>query len=318
MIRKQLTPLKDVVRLVVVMITIIVAVYLSVTAAFAYLLKQSENKSIKARVSMAFIADKRYSLKLIREYSYWDEAYKQIVKSKNQEWIKSNIDNYFFPEYGFDILSVVIDGKAYTVSTSDRVKALKDNYYEFNAMKDFQKLNGKGGAKTYFKKIGEQVYRVYITSFMSEENDRYRDELFIVFQLIDRSHLDELSTYYDLPRLHFSNDPDSGNNRFNYLFTDSVGESISKLQWELISPVKDLMPYFVFFGLISVLGSNFLFDSILEFKLINPAIVLGLLSVGVLNLNNMRDIKNDACTIVVPLNGFNPSHLPWLCIGFKK
>ena len=51
---------------------------------------------------------------------------------------------------------------------------------------------------------------------------------------------------------------------------------------------------FVFFGLISVLGSNFLFDSILEFKLINPAIVLGLLSVGVLNLNNMRDIKNDA------------------------
>ena len=51
---------------------------------------------------------------------------------------------------------------------------------------------------------------------------------------------------------------------------------------------------FVFFGLISVLGSNFLFDSILEFKLMNPAIVLGLLSVGVLNLNNMRDIKNDA------------------------
>lgn len=51
---------------------------------------------------------------------------------------------------------------------------------------------------------------------------------------------------------------------------------------------------FIFFGLISVLGSNFLFDSVLEFKLISPSIALGLLSVGVLNLNNMRDIQNDA------------------------
>ena len=51
---------------------------------------------------------------------------------------------------------------------------------------------------------------------------------------------------------------------------------------------------FIFFGLISVLGSNFLFDSVLEFKLLSPSIVLGLLSVGVLNLNNMRDIQNDA------------------------
>ena len=51
---------------------------------------------------------------------------------------------------------------------------------------------------------------------------------------------------------------------------------------------------FIFFGLVSVLGSNFLFDSVLEFKLLSPSIVLGLLSVGVLNLNNMRDIQNDA------------------------
>ena len=51
---------------------------------------------------------------------------------------------------------------------------------------------------------------------------------------------------------------------------------------------------FLFFGLISVLGSNFLFGSVLEFKLLSPSIALGLLSVGVLNLNNMRDIQNDA------------------------
>ena len=50
---------------------------------------------------------------------------------------------------------------------------------------------------------------------------------------------------------------------------------------------------FIFFGLVSVLGSNFLFTSYFNFSLIYPACVIGFLSVGVLNLNNMRDIKND-------------------------
>jgi 1,4-dihydroxy-2-naphthoate octaprenyltransferase len=50
---------------------------------------------------------------------------------------------------------------------------------------------------------------------------------------------------------------------------------------------------FVFFGIVSVLGSNFLFSSNLNWLLLNPAITLGLLSVGVLNLNNMRDLKSD-------------------------
>ncbi|MCG2612494.1 1,4-dihydroxy-2-naphthoate polyprenyltransferase [Flavobacterium sp. SM15] len=50
---------------------------------------------------------------------------------------------------------------------------------------------------------------------------------------------------------------------------------------------------FIFFGLVSVLGSNFLFTKHFEWLLILPAISIGMLSVAVLNLNNMRDIEND-------------------------
>mgnify|MGYP001213130656 FL=1 len=50
---------------------------------------------------------------------------------------------------------------------------------------------------------------------------------------------------------------------------------------------------FLFFGLISVLGSNYLFTASLNYILIYPSCIIGLLSVGVLNLNNMRDIEND-------------------------
>ena len=50
---------------------------------------------------------------------------------------------------------------------------------------------------------------------------------------------------------------------------------------------------FVFFGLVSTLGVNFLFSKQLNFDLFLPATAIGLLSVGVLNLNNMRDEASD-------------------------
>jgi len=50
---------------------------------------------------------------------------------------------------------------------------------------------------------------------------------------------------------------------------------------------------FLFFGLLGVIGSYFLYTKQVDHHVILPAITLGLLSVGVLNLNNMRDIDSD-------------------------
>ncbi len=50
---------------------------------------------------------------------------------------------------------------------------------------------------------------------------------------------------------------------------------------------------FLFFGLVGVLGTFFLFTERLAPPLL-PAIALGLLSTGVLHTNNMRDVDNDA------------------------
>jgi len=49
----------------------------------------------------------------------------------------------------------------------------------------------------------------------------------------------------------------------------------------------------VFFGIIGTLGTYFLQTRTLPFSIVFPAISVGLLSVGVLNVNNMRDIIND-------------------------
>ncbi len=49
----------------------------------------------------------------------------------------------------------------------------------------------------------------------------------------------------------------------------------------------------IFFGLVSVIGAYFLYARHLDWTLIFPALSIGFLSIGVLNLNNMRDIQSD-------------------------
>lgn len=62
---------------------------------------------------------------------------------------------------------------------------------------------------------------------------------------------------------------------------------------------------FIFFGLLGVSGSYFLHTGQIEWRLLLPSLGCGLLAVSVLNINNMRDIENDALcgkrTVVVRL-----------------
>ena len=51
---------------------------------------------------------------------------------------------------------------------------------------------------------------------------------------------------------------------------------------------------FIFFGIVGVIGSSYLFNPTVLFINILPAISIGVFAVGVLNLNNLRDIENDA------------------------
>ena len=51
---------------------------------------------------------------------------------------------------------------------------------------------------------------------------------------------------------------------------------------------------FIFFGLVSVIGVFMLYGEAFEWIVLFPAISMGLWSTAVLNLNNLRDIHNDA------------------------
>ena len=51
---------------------------------------------------------------------------------------------------------------------------------------------------------------------------------------------------------------------------------------------------FIFFGYVSVFGSFFLQTKIINYELFILSAIIGFLCVGVLNLNNIRDIENDS------------------------
>jgi 1,4-dihydroxy-2-naphthoate polyprenyltransferase len=66
---------------------------------------------------------------------------------------------------------------------------------------------------------------------------------------------------------------------------------------------------FLFFGLVGVMGTHYLHARYVEWSHLLPAIAFGMLSTGVLNVNNMRDIHNDGAsgkrTLVVRMGSAN-------------
>ena len=59
---------------------------------------------------------------------------------------------------------------------------------------------------------------------------------------------------------------------------------------------------FIFFGLVHVAGGYFVCSHMIDCSTLLPGAAIGLFSVGVLNVNNIRDMKSDAGTrITVPL-----------------
>lgn len=74
----------------------------------------------------------------------------------------------------------------------------------------------------------------------------------------------------------------------------AIGYTMGKKPYGYLG-LGDIM-VFLFFGILSVSGSYFLFTKEWHWEILLPASAIGLLSTAVLNLNNMRDIETDRLT----------------------
>ena len=156
----------------------------------------------------------------------------------------------------------------------------------YQVLSNFANDYGDGVKGTDQNRIGEAEQRAVASGKISAKQMRNAVILFAVLSLV--------ATLVLLYKAFF---PDFIKEFYTFIglgiacILAAIGYTVGKKPYGYLG-LGDLM-VFIFFGLVSVCGSYFLFTKSFDWDILLPASAIGLLSAAVLNLNNMRDIEND-------------------------
>ena len=156
----------------------------------------------------------------------------------------------------------------------------------YQVLSNYANDYGDGVKGTDKNRIGEAEQRAVASGKISASQMRNAVILFALLSLV--------TTFYLLYKAFF---PNFINEFYTFIglgvacILAAIGYTVGKKPYGYLG-LGDLM-VFIFFGLVSVCGSYFLFTKSFDWDILLPASAIGLLSAAVLNLNNMRDIEND-------------------------
>ena len=156
----------------------------------------------------------------------------------------------------------------------------------YQILSNFANDYGDGVKGTDKNRIGEAEQRAVASGKISASQMRNAVILFALLSLV--------ATFYLLYKAFF---PDFIKEFYTFIglgiacILAAIGYTVGKKPYGYLG-LGDIM-VFIFFGLVSVCGSYFLFTKSFDWDILLPASAIGLLSAAVLNLNNMRDIEND-------------------------
>ena len=156
----------------------------------------------------------------------------------------------------------------------------------YQVLSNYANDYGDGVKGTDKNRIGEAEQRAVASGKISASQMRNAVILFALLSLV--------TTFYLLYKAFF---PNFINEFYTFIglgvacILAAIGYTVGKKPYGYLG-LGDIM-VFIFFGLVSVCGSYFLFTKSFDWDILLPASAIGLLSAAVLNLNNMRDIEND-------------------------
>lgn len=156
----------------------------------------------------------------------------------------------------------------------------------YQVLSNYANDYGDGVKGTDKNRIGEAEQRAVASGKISASQMRNAVILFALLSLV--------ATFYLLYKAFF---PNFINEFYTFIglgvacILAAIGYTVGKKPYGYLG-LGDIM-VFIFFGLVSVCGSYFLFTKTFDWDMLLPASAIGLLSAAVLNLNNMRDIEND-------------------------
>ena len=156
----------------------------------------------------------------------------------------------------------------------------------YQVLSNYANDYGDGVKGTDKNRIGEAEQRAVASGKISASQMRNAVILFALLSLV--------TTFYLLYKAFF---PNFIKEFYTFIglgiacILAAIGYTVGKKPYGYLG-LGDIM-VFIFFGLVSVCGSYFLFTKSFDWDILLPASAIGLLSAAVLNLNNMRDIEND-------------------------
>lgn len=156
----------------------------------------------------------------------------------------------------------------------------------YQVLSNYANDYGDGVKGTDKNRIGEAEQRAVASGKISAQQMKNAVVLFVILSLV--------ATLFLLYKAFF---PNYIKEFYTFIglgvacILAAIGYTVGKKPYGYLG-LGDMM-VFIFFGLVSVCGSYFLFTKEFSWDILLPASAIGMLSASVLNLNNMRDIEND-------------------------
>lgn len=234
----------SVMRLVTIMVFGVVIAFYLITGVFSYIIAKKEADYLGKRTESAFNIEHKHNVDVVREYSYWNESYNNLVKNRNSEWIEININRYIFNSYDYNWIAIESDGDislvAKTLTSDIKEQDLKNITIKTN---EYAKDNGLG---IYYQTKNNKIYKITAVPFVNDESKFVYKEHLLFATEINQDYLNKIVHKYELPELYFT----KNYNRDSDLVLKSHKEIYGYISFVYDSPMKKIIPYMIFVGIL--------------------------------------------------------------------
>lgn len=220
--------------------------------------------NIEERMHLALQIESKHRKDLLKDYTYWDESYKNIILKKDTRWIENNTGGFLLNNYDFDFsLGIKNGNKLVYLEKTQKAQALNFNEMMQQGLSELIKKSQTQKTITKlvcgFLSVNKDIYFVVGGPIIDEETDLPRANTFLALGTkMDRSFVRMLASNYQLFGLKLSNDI---KNQPNHMVLNSpLSKAIGTFSWQPTEPSKEIIPFiallFVIFAVITILVTH--------------------------------------------------------------
>jgi len=206
MLKKRYFSANSVISAITTLIITMMALIACLMVYFLRVLDDNAMKDVHTRVNIALSIEKEHLHKLTIDYSYWGDAYTNVLAVPNPQWIEDNYQDYLLPSYNLTYIATITSEKQ--VQLHAQREGLELNPQDIYSSAILERLRGSEPAspayqaKAFFSEADGQVFLVGVEPYRRENDGVVVDGAHLVLaQAIDDTYLAVLAERFRLPKL---------------------------------------------------------------------------------------------------------------------